>query len=206
MRQKSEQLELALEARGEAPHGPRSGEARTTSDGDERSGGDHRLMEQVVARANALAALKRVKQNKGSPGMDGMTVKDLSPYLAAHGETSSRRSASSSCSSSSIRSGVPSLAGSVSSSTSSSRSRLGAASSFRHRLRAMANSHEPKRARPWNEPSARHGPIRVGGVAGKELLVGRYGAPGLAHRIGTAPGREITGDGPIHPMRPASAT
>jgi RNA-directed DNA polymerase len=87
MRQKPEQLELALEARGEAPHGQRSGEAPTTSDGDERSGGDHQLMEQVVARVNALAALKRVKQNRGSPGVDGMTVDDLTPYLAAQWET-----------------------------------------------------------------------------------------------------------------------
>jgi RNA-directed DNA polymerase len=87
MRQKSEQLELALEARGEAPHGQRSGEAPTTSHGTGRSRGDHRLMEQVVARANALAALKRVKQNKGSPGVDGMTVDDLSRYLVTHWET-----------------------------------------------------------------------------------------------------------------------
>jgi len=86
MRQKSEQLELALEARGEASHGQRSGEAPTTSRENGRSGGDHRLMEQVVGRANALAALKRVKQNKGSPGVDGMTVDDLPEYLAAHGE------------------------------------------------------------------------------------------------------------------------
>ena len=69
----SEQLELALESTGEARRGQRSGEARKTSDGDERSGGDRRLMEQVVARANALAALKRVKQNKGGPGVDGRT-------------------------------------------------------------------------------------------------------------------------------------
>ncbi len=86
MRQKSEQLELALEARGEAPHGQRSGEAPTTSGGDERSGGDHRLMEQVVGRAHALAALKRVKQNKGSPGVDRMTVDALTPYRVAHWE------------------------------------------------------------------------------------------------------------------------
>ena len=74
MRQKSGQLELALEARGETHHGQRSGEAPTTSRGDDGSGGDHRLMERVVARANALAALKRVKQNKGGPGVDGMTA------------------------------------------------------------------------------------------------------------------------------------
>jgi group II intron reverse transcriptase/maturase len=86
MRQKTVQLELALEARGEAPQDQRSGEAPMTSGGDERSGGDPRLMEQVVGRANALAALKRVKQNKGSPGVDGMTVEDLTPYLAVHWE------------------------------------------------------------------------------------------------------------------------
>ena len=87
MRQKSEQLELALDSRGETPRSQRSGEARKTSAGDDPSGGEHRLMEQVVARANALAALKRVKQNKGSPGVDGMTVDDLTPYLAAQWET-----------------------------------------------------------------------------------------------------------------------
>jgi len=86
MRQKSEQLELALEARGEAPQGQRSGEASTTFRGNERSGADHQRMEQVVGRANALAALKRVKQNRGSPGVDGMTVDDLTPYLATHWE------------------------------------------------------------------------------------------------------------------------
>ena len=86
MRQKSEQLELALESRGEPPHGQRSGEAPTTSRGDDGSGGGHRLMEQVVERVNALAALKRVKQNKGGPGVDGMTVEELSPYLVTHWE------------------------------------------------------------------------------------------------------------------------
>jgi RNA-directed DNA polymerase len=86
MRQKSEQLELALDGRGEAPRGQRSGEAPTTSLGDDRLRSDHWLMEQVVGRANALAAQKRVKQNKGGPGVDGMTVAELSPYLAEHWE------------------------------------------------------------------------------------------------------------------------
>jgi len=43
-------------------------------------------MERVVERANALAALKRVKQNKGSAGVDGMTVEELTPYLVANWE------------------------------------------------------------------------------------------------------------------------
>lgn len=87
MRQKSvEQMELALDGRGESPRSQRSGETPTTPRGDEHSGADRLLMEQVVGRANALAALKRVRQNKGSPGVDGMTVGELSPYLVTHGE------------------------------------------------------------------------------------------------------------------------
>ena len=87
MRQKAvEQMELALDSRGESPRSQSSGEARMTSRGDDSTGGDHRLMEQVVERTNALAALKRVKQNKGGPGVDGMTVGELSAYLVTHWE------------------------------------------------------------------------------------------------------------------------
>jgi group II intron reverse transcriptase/maturase len=43
-------------------------------------------MEEVVERANAKAALKRVRQNKGSPGCDGMTVEELPTYLVEHWE------------------------------------------------------------------------------------------------------------------------
>lgn len=38
-------------------------------------------MELVVERANVKAALKRVRQNKGSPGVDGMTVEELATHL-----------------------------------------------------------------------------------------------------------------------------
>jgi RNA-directed DNA polymerase len=38
----------------------------------------------VVARSNVEAALRRVKKNKGSPGIDGMTVEDLPAYVATH--------------------------------------------------------------------------------------------------------------------------
>ena len=40
-------------------------------------------MELVVARDNMRTALKRVKGNKGSPGIDGMTVNELPTYLKA---------------------------------------------------------------------------------------------------------------------------
>src|SRR5512142_1982783 len=75
-RQKTGQLVLPLESRGEAPRCQRSGEASTAASGNERPGTDC-LMEEVVQRGNAKAALKRVRQNKGSPGVDGMTVDEL---------------------------------------------------------------------------------------------------------------------------------
>ncbi len=65
---------------GEALDGRSGGEATSAANGDRRSGDDN-LMEQVVARDNMRAALKRVKQNKGSPGINGMTAKELSTYL-----------------------------------------------------------------------------------------------------------------------------
>lgn len=84
-RQKSRQLELPLGGRGEAPRTRRSDEALTAASGDERSGTSH-LMEMVVGRGNARAALKRVRQNKGSPGVDGMTVDELPRHLTERGE------------------------------------------------------------------------------------------------------------------------
>jgi len=45
------------------------------------------LMEQVVAAENMRAALKRIEQNKGAAGVDGMTVKQLRPWLHSHWRT-----------------------------------------------------------------------------------------------------------------------
>jgi len=84
-RQKSVQTELPLEARGETSLGRRSGETSTAANGNERSGNDC-LMERVVERGNVKAAWKRVKQNKGSPGVDGMTVDELHPWLVENWE------------------------------------------------------------------------------------------------------------------------
>jgi RNA-directed DNA polymerase len=77
------QLELPLVAKGEAQPRQRSGEAALAEAGDERSGASS-LMIQVLSRPNMLAALKRVLKNKGSPGIDGMTVKELRGWLWDH--------------------------------------------------------------------------------------------------------------------------
>lgn len=42
------------------------------------------MMEKVCERRNLQAALKRVRKNKGSPGIDGMTVDELPDYLRGH--------------------------------------------------------------------------------------------------------------------------
>jgi RNA-directed DNA polymerase len=79
----SRQLELPLAGRGEAPARERSEEAPTANHENERSGASD-LMERVVSRPNLQAALKRVRKNKGSPGIDGMTVDELGDHLRAH--------------------------------------------------------------------------------------------------------------------------
>lgn len=82
-RQISGQLELPLDRTGEARTNERSGEAPTATHAEKRSGTDH-LIEQMVKRDNCIQALRRVRKNKGSPGMDGMNVRDLSTFLAEH--------------------------------------------------------------------------------------------------------------------------
>ena len=41
-------------------------------------------MEEVCDRGNLVSAWKRVRQNKGSPGVDGMTIDDARDYLREH--------------------------------------------------------------------------------------------------------------------------
>lgn len=80
-----EQMELPLEGRGEASRAERRGEATSAAQGVERSGLDlGLLMERVVEGGNLRRALKRVQQNEGSPGVDGLTVDELPAYLTRH--------------------------------------------------------------------------------------------------------------------------
>lgn len=80
MPQKTRQLVLPPEDRGEASKVERSVEASTAATGPLRPGASD-LLERVIERANLQVALKRVRQNKGSPGIDGMTVGELGDYL-----------------------------------------------------------------------------------------------------------------------------
>ncbi len=55
-----------------------------TREGKEADGAD--LLERILSRDNLNKAYKRVKANKGAPGIDGMTVEDALPWLKEHRE------------------------------------------------------------------------------------------------------------------------
>ena len=59
-------------------------ETRVAERETESPAGNQQLMEEVVERENLTKALKRVQANKGSPGVDGMTVDELPGYLRGH--------------------------------------------------------------------------------------------------------------------------
>ena len=50
----------------------------------EQDGAD--LLERILSRDNLNRAYKRVKANKGAPGIDGMTIEDTLPWLREHRE------------------------------------------------------------------------------------------------------------------------
>jgi len=59
----------------------------TTNQRSERPNFKLELMEEVLDQSNLNAAFKRVCKNKGSAGVDGMNVDELSDYLKKNGQT-----------------------------------------------------------------------------------------------------------------------
>jgi RNA-directed DNA polymerase len=85
-RQKN-QLMLAFtdESRSEAPMVSAEGtESVVAKRGTESLAMGEQLMEEVCERENCKQALARVKANKGSAGVDGMTVNELPEFLKQH--------------------------------------------------------------------------------------------------------------------------
>ena len=50
----------------------------------ERDSAQPRLLEAILYKDNFNRAYKRVKANKGAPGIDGMTIEEALPYLKEH--------------------------------------------------------------------------------------------------------------------------
>jgi RNA-directed DNA polymerase len=79
-------LALPTESRSDAPKAVVQGtETLVAKRQTESLAGTERLMEEVCELENCKQALQRVKANKGSPGVDGMTVNELPEYLKQHG-------------------------------------------------------------------------------------------------------------------------
>lgn len=62
-------------------------EARTATGGETKPGAAQGLLEAALERSNMMRAYRRVVANKGAPGVDGLTVLELKPWLVAHWET-----------------------------------------------------------------------------------------------------------------------
>ena len=85
-RQKS-QLVLAFadDGRGEAPEVTSEGtEPSAAGRRDESPANNEQWIERVCERENCKRALARVRANRGSPGVDGMTVDELPGHLREH--------------------------------------------------------------------------------------------------------------------------
>lgn len=70
-----------------APSSPQRVRSERASGRQESPGQNERLMEQVADHANLNAAWRRVRQNGGAPGVDGITIEEFPAHLAGHSET-----------------------------------------------------------------------------------------------------------------------
>ena len=76
------QLDFSFALTGATREAGREGtESSEATNGSESPARTERLMEEVVERDNLKEALRRVKANKGSAGVDGMTIGGIADYL-----------------------------------------------------------------------------------------------------------------------------
>ena len=82
------QLDFSPAPTGEARKaGREETESSGVTNGPESPANTNRLMELVCERENLKEALRQVKANKSSPGVDGMTVVGITDYLKQHWPT-----------------------------------------------------------------------------------------------------------------------
>src|ERR1700720_209771 len=84
-RLEQEVLAFPVESRRDAPKAAVKGtETLMAKHRTESLAGTEQLMEEVCELENCKQALQRVKANKGSPGVDGMSVDQLPAYRKQH--------------------------------------------------------------------------------------------------------------------------
>ncbi len=76
--------EVGVEPRGNVKALSQTAISERRRDGEERDEGE--LLERILSRDNLNLAYQKVKANKGSHGVDGMTVDELLPLLKQHGQ------------------------------------------------------------------------------------------------------------------------
>ena len=86
---KQQNIQIEMDFSGMPPGEARQAEREETessraASGPENPANTNRLMEEVCERENLKAALQQVKANKGSAGVDGMTVGDITGNLKQH--------------------------------------------------------------------------------------------------------------------------
>jgi RNA-directed DNA polymerase len=78
-------LNLSLSPMGEAQQaGKQAAELLQATHEPQSPANMHQFMERICERENLKAALRRVRANKGSAGIDGMTVAQIGDYLKQH--------------------------------------------------------------------------------------------------------------------------
>ena len=78
-------LALPVPGRGEAPRRPaREVEVVAATTDAESPASDEQLMEAICASGNIASAAEAVRRNRGAPGIDGVTVNQLSEVLVQH--------------------------------------------------------------------------------------------------------------------------
>src|SRR5215813_733551 len=79
------ELDFSSALTGEAREaGREETESSGATNGTENPASANRLMEEVCERETLKEALRQVKANKGSPGVDGMAVGGITDYLKQH--------------------------------------------------------------------------------------------------------------------------
>jgi RNA-directed DNA polymerase len=87
VKQQKSQEQLAFAGSGKVKPEAQPGEgteALAAGSGTESQGNNEGLMEQILEGANLKQALRRVEENQGAAGVDGMRVAELRDYLKQH--------------------------------------------------------------------------------------------------------------------------
>lgn len=88
-RQKIQESACGLSGKGKAQATKCAGQKLSTAPHEDATK-EEDVLSKVLERGNLRLAIKRVKENKGAPGVDGMTVDELSPTSRKTGRVSKR--------------------------------------------------------------------------------------------------------------------